>query len=523
MELFLDPTVWLGLLTLIVLEIVLGIDNLVFIAILADKLPPHQRDRARLIGLSLALLMRLGLLASIAWLVTLTEPLFEVLGMSFSGRDLIMLFGGVFLLFKATMELHERLEGHLHQTSGSKGYARFWPVVAQIIVLDAVFSLDAVITAVGMVEQLPVMMAAVVISMGLMMVASKPLTAFVNARPTVIMLCLGFLMMIGFSLTAEGLGFHIPKGYLYAAIGFSILIEVFNQLARSRRQHNLQSERPLRERTADAVLSLLGGRVEADQVGEAIVDLVGNGTPGHEPFQRRERLMIRGVLNLAEQSVRTAMTDRMQVDRINLDQDRDSIRQVLLESPHSRLPVIRGNAVDEPLGYLHKKELLNVLLAGKEPDVESLLRTPLSLPESVSVLSALEQMRQASTHVAFVINELGAFEGMVTLTDILEAIAGELPDASEMESPEIETLEGGYRVSGSLNLALLCQTVGFPIDPTEEYQTLAGLIMSLLNRLPVVGDRVEAQGWGIAVSEIRDRRVSKVELRPLSSTENAPG
>src|SRR5690606_2280275 len=174
MELFLDPTVWLGLLTLIVLEIVLGIDNLVFIAILADKLPPQQRDRARLIGLSLALLMRLGLLASIAWLVTLTEPLFEVLGKSFSGRDLIMLFGGV-------------------------------------------FAYGAVRTAVGMVVHLPVMMAAVIISMGLMMVASKPLTAFVNARPTVIMLCLGFLMMIGFSLTAEGLGFHIPKGYLYAA------------------------------------------------------------------------------------------------------------------------------------------------------------------------------------------------------------------------------------------------------------------------------------------------------------------
>ena len=518
MELFLDPTVWLGLLTLIVLEIVLGIDNLVFIAILADKLPPQQRDRARLIGLSLALLMRLGLLASIAWLVTLTEPLFEVLGKSFSGRDLIMLFGGVFLLFKATMELHERLEGDMHQSSGGKGYARFWPVVAQIIVLDAVFSLDAVITAVGMVEHLPVMMAAVIISMGLMMVASKPLTAFVNARPTVIMLCLGFLMMIGFSLTAEGLGFHIPKGYLYAAIGFSILIEVFNQLARSSRQRNLRS-RPLRERTADAVLSLLGGRVEADQVGEAIVDLVGDGSSATQPFQRRERLMIRGVLNLAEQSVRTAMTDRMQVDRINLDQDPQAIRQMLLESPHSRLPVIRGNAVDEPLGYLHKKELLNVLLEGRKPDIEALIREPLSLPESVSVLSALERMRQASTHVAFVINELGAFEGMVTMTDILEAIAGELPDASEMESPEIETLDGGYRVSGSLNLAVLCQTVGFPIDPTEEYQTLAGLIMSLLNRLPVAGDRVEAEGWEITVSEIRDRRVSKVELRPLSTAE----
>src|SRR3990167_341482 len=246
MEWLADPTAWLGLATLIVLELVLGIDNLVFIAILADKLPPEQRDRARLIGLSLALLMRLGLLASLSWLVTLTEPLIEVFGKSFSGRDLIMLFGGVFLLFKATMELHERLEGHVIQQRGSTTYARFWPIVAQIVVLDAVFSLDAVITAVGMVEHLEVMMIAVVISIGLMIIASKPLTAFVNAHPTVIMLCLGFLMMIGMSLTADGLGFEIPKGYLYAAIGFSILIEMFNQISRWRRKKNLQGERTIR-------------------------------------------------------------------------------------------------------------------------------------------------------------------------------------------------------------------------------------------------------------------------------------
>ena len=179
MEWLADPTAWLGLLTLIVLELVLGIDNLVFIAILADKLPPHQRDRARVIGLSLALIMRLGLLASISWMVTLTAPLFEVFGKSFSGRDLIMLFGGVFLLFKATMELHERLEGHVSQASGTLRHAAFWPIVAQIVVLDAVFSLDAVITAVGMVDELSVMMIAVIFSIGIMIVASKPLTRFV--------------------------------------------------------------------------------------------------------------------------------------------------------------------------------------------------------------------------------------------------------------------------------------------------------------------------------------------------------
>ncbi|MFS2053908.1 TerC family protein, partial [Variovorax sp. CT11-76] len=259
MELLSDPAVWIGLLTLVVLEIVLGIDNLIFIAILAEKLPPHQRDRARLIGLSLALLMRLGLLSIVSWLVTLTTPLFSLFGQGFSGRDLILLLGGLFLLFKATAELHERIEGVTHAVTGTTAYASFGVVVAQIVVLDAVFSLDAVITAVGMVDHLPVMMAAVIISIAIMLWASKPLTRFVNAHPTVVVLCLSFLLMIGLSLVAEGLGFHIPKGYLYGAIGFSVLIEALNQWAR-RNELRHEARRPLRERTAESVIRLLGGR-----------------------------------------------------------------------------------------------------------------------------------------------------------------------------------------------------------------------------------------------------------------------
>ncbi|MCQ4232799.1 TerC family protein [Pseudomonas stutzeri] len=519
MEWLADPTAWLGLFTLIVLEIVLGIDNLVFIAILADKLPPEQRDRARVIGLSLALVMRLGLLASIAWLVTLTEPLFEIFGKSFSGRDLIMLGGGLFLLFKATMELHERLEGRMQQHSGSKAYARFWPVVAQIIVLDAVFSLDAVITAVGMVEHLQVMMIAVVISMTLMLLASKPLTAFVNARPTVIMLCLGFLMMIGFSLTAEGLGYHIPKGYLYAAIGFSIAIEFFNQLARARRKRSLQGTRPLRERTAHAVLRLLGGKLEADEVDDEITDMLGPDGAAATPFNRRERVMISGVLHLAEQSIRTVMTDRMEVDRINLDDETAKVQAGLLNSPHSRLVVTRDAAPDEPLGYVHKKELLRALLNGQTPDIEPLVRTPINLPDSCTVLSALEQMRQASTHVAFVVNEFGGFEGLVTLTDILEAIAGELPDASEVEGPDIEPVDGGYRVNGAVNLAVLRERLGFRAAVTDDYQTLAGLVMSLLDRLPMIGDQVEHADWRLHVTEVKERRVTGVLLKRIEAAD----
>ncbi|WP_194791814.1 TerC family protein [Pseudomonas sp. UFMG81] len=521
MEWLADPTAWLGLLTLIVLELVLGIDNLVFIAILADKLPPHQRDRARVIGLSLALIMRLGLLASISWMVTLTAPLIEVFGKTFSGRDLIMLFGGVFLLFKATMELHERLEGHVAQSGGVTRHAAFWPIVAQIVVLDAVFSLDAVITAVGMVEHLSVMMIAVIFSIGIMIVASKPLTRFVNAHPTVIMLCLGFLMMIGFSLTAEGLGFHIPKGYLYAAIGFSLLIELFNQLARARRKRSVQQHRPLRERTAHAVLRLMGGRrVEADEVGEEIADLVEDGSE-QVVFDRRERVMISGVLNLAERPIRTVMTVRAEVDAIDLAQPAEVITQALINSSYSRLPLIRGGRIEEPLGFVHKKELLKELLAGNEPDLETLARAPLNLLESFSILNALEQMRGQSTHIAFVVNEFGDFTGVLTMTDILESIAGELPDASEVEGPGVVEEAGGFVVSGALNLAQVQARTGFVARATEDYQTLAGLVMSLLDRLPVVGDRLQWNGWSMTVVAVEERRVRQVRLTPSAAADAA--
>lgn len=474
-----------------------------------------------MIGLSLALIMRLGLLASISWMVTLTEPLVELFGKTFSGRDLIMLFGGVFLLFKATMELHERLEGHVAQSSGSVRHSAFWPIVAQIVVLDAVFSLDAVITAVGMVEHLSIMMIAVIFSIGIMIVASKPLTRFVNAHPTVIMLCLGFLMMIGFSLTAEGLGFHIPKGYLYAAIGFSILIELFNQLARARRKRSLQEHRPLRERTAHAVLRLMGGRrVEADEVGEEIADLVEGGQE-QVLFDRRERVMISGVLNLAERPIRTVMTVRTEVDALDLALPAESITLALANSPYSRLPLIRNGRIEEPLGFVHKKELLKEYLEGNRPDLEAMVRAPLNLLESFSILNALEQMRGQSTHIAFVVNEFGDFTGLLTMTDILESIAGELPDASEVEGPAIVEEADGFVVSGALNLSQVQARTGFSARATEDYQTLAGLVMSLLDRLPRVGDCLAWNGWTMTVIAVEERRVRQVRLTQSGGVDGA--
>ena len=236
MEWIAQPTAWVGLATLVVLEIVLGIDNLIFLAILAEKLPPGERDRARIVGLSLALVMRLGLLASISWVMSLTAPIVEFWRVSISWRDAILIVGGAFLLIKATTEIHERVQGAAsHGAKRGSAHAPFWAIIAQIIALDAVFSLDSIITAVGMVDELAVMMIAVIIAVGAMLIASKPLTAFITARPSLIILCLGFLLMIGLVLVVDGFGVHIPKGYVYAAIGFSVLIEVLNQLDRAAR------------------------------------------------------------------------------------------------------------------------------------------------------------------------------------------------------------------------------------------------------------------------------------------------
>jgi predicted tellurium resistance membrane protein TerC len=224
-----NPDIWIGLATLTALEIVLGVDNVIFISILAGKLPAQQQAQARQLGLGLAMLTRIGLLFSLGWIIRLTQPLFNIVGQDISGRDLILLGGGLFLLAKATWEIHERLEGHeSHGTNANAAKASFTAVIVQILLLDIVFSLDSVITAVGMVEELPVMIAAVVIAVGIMLLAAGAINDFVSRHPTVKMLALSFLLLIGMSLVAEGLDQHIPKGYIYFAMAFSVFVELLN-------------------------------------------------------------------------------------------------------------------------------------------------------------------------------------------------------------------------------------------------------------------------------------------------------
>ncbi|HEX7944365.1 MAG TPA: TerC family protein [Phenylobacterium sp.] len=243
-----DPAAWAALVTLVVMEVVLGIDNLVFISILSNKLPEHQRTPARRIGISLALLMRLGLLSTLAFIVSLTKPVFSLpwqgpmgehgaplFELTFSWRDLILIAGGAFLIWKATTEIHEKVDPH--QTEGvmdtkARVAGTLATAVVQIILLDIVFSVDSILTAVGMTDELAIMMAAVIIAVGVMMLAADPLANFINKNPTVVMLALGFLLMIGAVLIADGFGVHVPKGYIYAAMAFSGAVEALNMLSR---------------------------------------------------------------------------------------------------------------------------------------------------------------------------------------------------------------------------------------------------------------------------------------------------
>ena len=338
--------------------------------------------------------MRLGLLFIITWLVTLTRPLITVLDWTFSGRDLILLFGGLFLVYKAVTELHEKIEGKPEvKLTTNVVYAGFTAVVAQIVILDAVFSLDSVITAIGMVDNINVMMVAMVVAMVVMLLASKPLMTFVNRHPTVVILCLSFLLLIGISLIAEGFGFHIPKGYIYSGIGVAIAIEAFNQFGeRNAAKH--EAKIPLRHRTADSILKLMGGKLQAEDPDQL---------QAQETFADEERYMIGGVLTLAERSVASIMTPRSQISWVNLDDSPEKIREQVLSVPHSLFPVCRGS-LDKVISIARAKELLDVL--DDEEQLKDLIKRhrPIYIFEKMKVIDAINTLRTSKGSLVLVLS-----------------------------------------------------------------------------------------------------------------------
>lgn len=506
----------LGLLTLIMLELVLGIDNLIFISLLAEKLPASLVRKASIVGLSCALVMRIILLLTIGWAAGLTKPLFTLFGQPFAARNIIMLLGGAFLLAKGTMELHERLEGEASRRQVRAGKGIFWQVIAQIVVLDAIFSLDSIITAVGIVHHIPIMILAVSIAMALMMLAAKPLMSFINRHPTVVMLCLGFLMMIGFSLTVEGFGFHIPRGYLYAAIGFSILIEFLNQLAQYSRNKQVTNASDLRTRTSDMVLRLLGGvRGENASHASENVDMIAEHSLSSEVFKPEEKEMIRGVLDLSDRPVRSIMSPRNEVEWLDLSSDDEEIRQAIQEFKHSRV-ILARDQIDEFVGVALTKDLMAAWVGGKNITWKKFLRQPLVVHENTNVLNLMEKMRQAPVQMAIIVDEHGSFEGVVTPTDIFEAITGDFLREDNEQVVVEQNKDGSWQVEAFVDIRYLSGLLNRDlVDDSDRYTTLAGYMLWHFGHIPTQGESFEAEGFSFIVLEMQQRNIAQVRIVPI--------
>ena len=370
-----------------------------------------------------------------------------------------------------------------------------------------------------MVDHLAVMMAAVIIAILLMLLASKPLTRFVNGHPTIIILCLSFLLMIGFSLVADGFGYAIPKGYLYAAIGFSVIIEALNQLAHFNRRRFLSGNAPLRKRTAEAVLRLLRGHHEESELDAETASLVAD-NPGRKAiFNKQERMMIARVLAMGQRSVSSIMTSRHDIEHIDLAETPQQIMALLDNNQHTRLIITEGN--DDPLGVVHVIDLLKQALHGNDLDLRGLIRQPLVFPEQLSLLPALEQFRNARTHFAFVVDEFGSVEGVVTLSDVMETIAGNLPNEGEKTDPRYDIeqhSDGSWTANGHMPLDDLAMHLPLELDDKREYHTLAGLLMEHLQHVPQEGEEVEVGQYLFRTLQVDSHRVQKVQIVPLNIT-----
>lgn len=508
------PAAWAALFSLVILEVVLGVDNLVFIAILADRVEPQYRDRVRIVGLGMALLLRVVLLIAIYWLSQPTNP---VIG-NFSIRDIIFILGGIFLLYKATTELHERLEASPVEMRGEKAFSGFWQVVIQIMVLDAVFSLDAVITAVGMVEHLghiSIAIVAVSIAISLMLLASKPLTNFVNAHPTVVVLCLSFLLMIGFSLVAEGFGFHVPKEYIYAAIGFSVLIEIFNQISQ-RNQTKHEAKRPRRARTTEIILRLMGDKYGLEPADEGEDN--GQSRFEAESIAGEESNMINGVLSLGERSLRSLMTPRNEICWINIEDDAEDIHNDLFEEQHGHYPVCRGR-LDELLGVGRASDIIEALRLHGSLENFDKLRVPTVAPESMDAIRLLKLMRQAPGHMVIGVDEFGSISGLITPVDIFEIIAGEFLE--EDEKPDIIDMGDRLLVQGNADLHFLEQHLDMEglLPPDSDYGTVAGLLLDRFGHLPERGEILEYEGLRFTVDKVSERRIEEVFITHVDPPE----
>ncbi|WP_354688077.1 TerC family protein [Candidatus Liberibacter africanus] len=511
-----DYYVWIGLATLIALELVLGVDNLIFITLLTEKLPLAQRGKALVFGLSFAMISRIAILASISyWIGIFQTPLFFFRELSFSGRDIILIFGGFFLLFKGTIELHERLEGDGFDKKHKFVSPVSWQIIVlQIVVLDFIFSLDSVVTAIGIVQDFSVMAIAVVVSALMMMAVSKPMINYISRHTTVVILCLGFLLMIGFLLIIEGLHFDIPKGYLYASIGFSGIIEFFNQLAKRNRERLMSTSR-LRARTADAVLRLLGGNPRQSQCINPHSDNFALSQNKKHIISDQEKDMVQSVLTLADRPAKSIMTPRTDIVWLDVNCLDEDCQGKVLELGHSRFPIAKGS-LDNFIGIVSARNLLRDFLEEGPIDLKRSIRKPLVVHENISVLKLMERLRKSSQTFVMVLDEYGVLEGMITPANILEAIAGDFPDEDDKKLDISVGEDGSLTVDGWIDVRYASKLFGVDlVDQDDRYSTLAGFILWKLGHLPQEKEVFMEMNLKFEIIRLEGHNIDRVKISGL--------
>ncbi|WP_343183874.1 TerC family protein [Buchnera aphidicola (Ceratovacuna keduensis)] len=517
MEIILDPSNWAGLLTLIILEVTLGIDNLLFITIISNKLPPYQRDKARIIGLSIALCIRLILLFLVSWITTLNNTIIQIKNFNFSSKDIILFLGGLFLLFKAITELNERLDHKKNIKIENKIYNSFWFVILQIVLLDVIFSLDSVITSLGVVNKLSMMILSMIIAMIIMLYAAKIITKFINKHPTIVLLCISFLLMIGLSLIAESTGFFIPKGYLYTAVVFSTLIELFNQIAK-RNFIKYQSSMPMRKRLAEIVIKLMSKNHKKKLIKKEKFkknNYISNYKRENEEFKDEERYMMHGVLTLALRSIRSIMTPRGEISWVNSEHKNSKIRSKLLKSPHSLFPVCKGE-LDKIIGIVRAKEML-IALEKKINILNFSSKTkPIIIPDTLDPINLLKILRKSKGNFVIVTNEFGVIQGLITPLDVLEAIAGEFPDADE--TPDVIEEKNSWLVKGNTDLHSLEQllNVNKLVDKEKKCASLAGLLISNTGNIPNIGETIKINNLEFTILKSNRYKIKLVRIKKIN-------
>jgi CBS domain containing-hemolysin-like protein len=511
MDGLLNPAIWLGFLALVALELVLAVGHVAHAVKLSESLAPQARAKAPALGLLSALLIRLALLVSGVWLTQFTTPFLNVGAFGLSLKDAILIVGGFYLLFRATLAIYERTEAALARNQEERQPSRPSMVVLQIALLSIFFTVDMATVAIGLVENLAVMISAAVVASLLSLLLQTRLIRWVSAYPAVVLLCFGFMLILGFSMVIRGFGVALPGGLLLLVLLFLVLVAWFLHVAYPRAAV-AQSQLPIRERTVQAVARLLGKNFTQ---GPAKGPTPSTESTEDRSFEVEERNMVSGVLTLAERSVHSIMTPRTEISWVNLDDDPENIKTQLEEEPHSYFPVCRGS-LDEVVGIGRAKRMVADILTHGHIR-QKRLREPIIIHDTITISRLLDTLKRSKGQLVLVADEFGTLQGLVTPIDVFEAIAGEFPD--EDETPDIVSDgEDRWRMDGATDLHQLEQvldTTGF-VDEDDEYTTLAGYLLNYFGQLPKLGDICEHKRpeaiFTFEVVRIEGRRIALVNV-----------